>query len=217
MARYSSKRQKTGQFDAISAKTMRIGAAFIAFLILCAAAQAQEMQTVTLHLDPASTTIHWTLGSLLHKAHGALQLKSGEVVVNPKTALSQGEILVDATTASSENPYDARWQKELFNSGTYPAILFHPNKIEGLKLIDGDQRLTASGTLTLRGQDHPIELPLAITIHGKDATITAHFAVPYVQWGLKQPGGIFGRYERQAFIDVSAHGQLSTQKTPLPQ
>jgi polyisoprenoid-binding protein YceI len=166
-----------------------------------------------IRLDPASTTIHWTLNSLLHKARGSFTLKGGDLAINPKTGLAQGEILVDATSGTSgDAARDAKWQKEILDSTTYPGILFHPNKIEGLKVVDGMQQVQASGALTLRGQDHPVELTLSVQVNGEDVVVTTHFMVPYVQWGLKQATSGIIRYDKQIAIDMTAKGELETGK-----
>jgi polyisoprenoid-binding protein YceI len=196
----------------------RFVAILIAFLAISMALQAQQTQTVAIHFDPDATTIHWTLNSLLHTARGTFKLKGGEVVVNPKTGLAQGEVLIDAASASGSGGDASRvatWQKGILESATYPAIIFHPSKVEGLKAVDGPQQLKATGTITLHGQDHPIELTLAAEVKGKDVTMTTHFIVPYVAWGLKQAGSGLGRYDKQVVIDLTAKGHI-TQGTATP-
>ncbi len=181
-------------------------------------AQAHETQTIEIVLQPEATTIHWTLRSLLHKSQGDFKLKTGDIVVNPKTGLAQGEVLVDATSATGDDAQQtARWQKDILDTTTFPAIIFHPSKLEGLISAKGLQQVKASGALTLRGQDHAIDMPLAIEISGKEATITAHFTVPYTQWGLKPPSAGFGHFEKQVTIDLKARGVLKMQNaSPAP-
>ena len=173
-------------------------------------------KTVTIHLDPDATTVRFTLKSLLHNAHGTFRLKGGDVVTNPATGLAQGEVLIDAGTASTgDSTRDAKWQKEILDSTTYPAIIFHPVKVEGLKAGDGTQQVKASGTLTLKGQDHPVEMTLTVTTSGKDVTVTTHFNIPYVQWGLKEATTGVVRYDKQVEITVTAKG-VSKNETARP-
>jgi polyisoprenoid-binding protein YceI len=186
---------------------------FASFMAVTTGMMAQDTQTVEIHLDPAATTVQWTLKSLPHNVHGTFKLKGGDIVVNPDTGLAQGEVLIDATSGTSGNAgRDAKWQKEVLESATYPAIIFHPNKIEGLKAADGTQQVKASGTMTLHGQDHAIELTLAVQVKGHDVTMTTHFMVPYVQWGLKQASSGLIRYDKQVAINVTAKGELVKQK-----
>ena len=164
-------------------------------------------KTVTIHLDPEATTVRFTLKSLLHNARGTFRLKGGDVVTNPATGLAQGEVLIDAGSASTgDKNRDAKWQKEILDSTTYPAIIFHPVRVEGLKSGDGTNQVKASGTLTLKGQDHPIEMTLTVTTAGSHVDVSTHFAIPYVQWGLKEATAGMIRYDRQVEINVEAKG-----------
>ena len=176
------------------------------------ASEPKPAKTVTIHLDPDASMVRFTLKSLLHNARGTFKLKGGDVVTNPATGLAQGEVLIDAGSASTgDTSRDEKWQKEILDSGTYPAIIFHPVKVEGLKSGDGTQQVKASGTLTLKGQDHPIEMTLAITTTGNDVRVSTHFTIPYVQWGLKQANAGMMHYDKQVEMDVEAKGVLKNE------
>lgn len=168
--------------------------------------------TVTIHLDPDAATVRFTLKSFLHNAHGTFRLKGGDVVTNPATGLAQGEVLIDAGSASTGDAgRDAKWQKETLDSATYPAIIFHPVKVEGLKSGDGTQSVKASGMLTLKGQDHPLTMTLTLTTSGKHVSVSTHFTIPYVQWGLKEPNTGLIRYNKQIEMNVEAKGVLKNE------
>ena len=78
---------------------LRLGLAISAFLIgLAAAAIAQER---TLQLDPAQTSVKFTLGDVLHTVHGTFQLKRGTLEFAPDAGKLSGEIVVDAASGSS--------------------------------------------------------------------------------------------------------------------
>ena len=172
--------------------------------------------TVTIHLDPEATTIRFTLKSLLHSARGTFKLKGGDVVTNPATGLAQGEVLIDAASVSTGDAgRDEKWRKDILGSTTYPAIIFHPTKIEGMKAAKTAQQLKASGTLTVRGQDHPVDMILTMTADGKNVTLSTHFVVPYVQWGLQQASAGIVRYDKQIVLDVDAKGFLKNE-TAVP-
>jgi polyisoprenoid-binding protein YceI len=180
------------------------------------APSTKAANTVTMHFDPAATTIRFTLKSMLHNAQGTFKLKGGDVVTNPANGLAQGEVLIDAASASTgDAARDAKWQREVLDSATYPAIIFHPVKVEGLKPGDGTQDAKASGTLTLKGQDHPVEMSLRITTSGKDVTVSTHFTIPYVQWGLKEATAGMMHYDKQVEMNVVARGTLKNE-TAVP-
>ena len=171
----------------------------------------KSANTVAMQFDPAATTIRFTLKSLLHNVQGTFKLKGGDVVTNPADGLAQGEVLIDAGSASTgDTSRDAKWQKEILDSTSYPAIIFHPVQVEGFKPGQGTQQAKVSGTLTLKGQDHPIEMTLTIMTSGRDVTVSTRFTIPYVQWGLKEATAGMMHYDKQVEINVVAKGVLKS-------
>jgi polyisoprenoid-binding protein YceI len=185
-------------------------ASFIAALVIfighLATAQNRSMKVV---LDPAQTEIHWKLGGL-HPVHGTFRLKSGEFLFNPKSGIAEGEILVDATTGESGNKdRDKRMQDEVLESNRYPAIFYHPTELKGsFKAGEGTQDLTGQGTFNIHGADHPLELPLKVQISGDTVTASTRFAVPYVEWGMKNPSKFLLRVSKQVEIVVTTKGTI---------
>src|SRR5215467_4231444 len=68
------------------------------FLLTCDAAQS-----VQITLDPARTTIDWTLSATMHTVHGTFKLKSGQISFDPATGIANGELVVDANSGESGN------------------------------------------------------------------------------------------------------------------
>jgi polyisoprenoid-binding protein YceI len=64
---------------------------------------------ILLTVDPAQSTVHWSLDSSLHTVHGTFKVKRGTVTVDPATGKAKGEIVVDA--ASGESGNDSRDRK----------------------------------------------------------------------------------------------------------
>lgn len=54
------------------------------------AAQASA-EEIVLMLDPAQTTLHWTVDSSLHTVHGTFVVKSGTVHFVPEQARPEGK------------------------------------------------------------------------------------------------------------------------------
>jgi polyisoprenoid-binding protein YceI len=182
----------------------------IAWLVLLiaplAVAQSRGMKVT---LDPTQTEIHWTLRGL-HTTHGTFKLKSGEFVFNPKTGMAEGEILVDATSGESGNlARDKRMQEEVLESKLYPAVFFHPTQFKGtFKEGEAAQDLTGEGTFNIHGADHPLELPLKVQVASGKVAATAHFTVPYVEWGMKNPSKFLFRVGKTVDIEVHAKGTI---------
>ena len=67
---------------------------FAVLAVLCLAlGRSGFAQKVTVRLDPAETEIKWTLTDTLHVVHGTFKLKSGLMILDPKTGIAEGEIL----------------------------------------------------------------------------------------------------------------------------
>jgi polyisoprenoid-binding protein YceI len=185
-------------------------AIFIAALVTLIGQQTPaQNRGIKVVLDPAQTEIRWKLSGL-HSVHGTFKLKSGEFLLNPKTGLAEGEILVDATTGQSGNTArDKRMQDEVLESNRYPAIFYHPTEIKGpFKAGEGTQDLTGEGTFNIHGADHPLELPLKVQINADTVTATTRFMVPYVEWGMKNPSKFLLHVGKQVEIEVTAKGTI---------
>ncbi len=186
------------------------------------AKDAKKTRTLTLQLDADRTSINWTVGVSLRKVHGTFKLKGGEVIADPKSGVAQGEILIDAGSGmigtgkyGEDQKRTEKWQKDVLDSTHYPAIIFHPTSVEGLKEGDGEQTVKSLGTITLRGMDHPVDLTVQLQTSGHDVTATMHFQVPYVKWGLKNPSSGFTRYDSDVAVDIVAKGRIE-EKTAVP-
>ena len=68
--------------------------------------------------------------------------------------------------------------------------------------------MTAEGVFNIHGADHPLKLEIQVKVDGNQATATAHFSVPYVAWGMKDPSSFVLRVGKEVAIDVVAHGTV---------
>jgi hypothetical protein len=50
---------------------------------------------------------------------------------------------------------------------------------------------------------------MLVHLEGTTATVKAHFAVPYIQWGLKDPSFMFWKADKDVAIDLFLNGRLS--------
>jgi polyisoprenoid-binding protein YceI len=183
--------------------------ATIAFLFAVAllASPRVSAQETAVTLDPAETRIEYTLGATLHEVHGTFRLKSGVVHFNSLTGKAGGAIVVDAT--SGNDGRDSKMHREILESPKYPEIVFMPALVKGVVNAQGASQVEVSGIFRLHGQDHDLTLPLAIQMAGSQVTASAHFAVPYQKWGLKNPSTFILRVKDTVEIDVEATGHLA--------
>lgn len=145
-------------------------------------------QELVLALDPQQCKVHYTVDSTLHTVHGTFNLKGGTVHFDPESGKAGGEIVVYATSGDSGNSSrDAKMHKEVLQSEKYPDALFHPQQIEGKVARTGESEVKLHGVLVLRGQEHEIVVPVHARLTADRWTGTASFAVPYIEWGMKDP------------------------------
>jgi polyisoprenoid-binding protein YceI len=168
-------------------------------------------QDSTLHLDPQHTTINFTLGDVLHTVHGTFHLKEGTLLLATTSGKLTGEIVVDAKSGESGNGMrDRKMHKEVLESDRYPDITFRPDRVDGNVVPQGKSSVRVHGIFTIHGSDHELTVPAEIQMAPGYWTATLHFAVPYANWGMKNPSTMFLRVSESVDIDLTAAGIMST-------
>ena len=185
----------------------------VAVLALQLGASAFAQQTA-LGLDPARTTVHFTLKTSLHTVHGTFQLKSGKVSFDPQTRKVSGLLVADATSGESGNSgRDSKMHKEILESQKYPEITFAPLEVDGDVPLQGDSQVRVRGTFRIHGQDHEIVIPVAIHSAGSGLTMDADFSIPYLSWGLKNPSTFILRASDTVQLSIHASGHWAGDPT----
>ncbi len=167
-------------------------------------------QQETFQLDPAKTTVRFTLGDVLHTVHGRFQAKGGSVNFDSATGTSSGAFVIDATSGESGNDgRDRKMHKEILQSQKYPEISFSPTRIVGPVPTQGEGTVQMEGIFRLHGAEHPMTLSVPVEVSGNNLSAKLHFVIPYVAWGLKNPSTFILRVSDKVAIDIDAAGQLS--------
>lgn len=186
----------------------RYSHAAIAFLALATIPAAA--QDVTFQLDPQHTTVAFTLGDVLHTVHGTFHLQRGSLHLDPASKKLSGEIAVDAKSGNSGTSMrDRKMHREVLESDRYPEITFRPDHIDGTVLPQGKSSVKVHGIFNIHGADHEMTIPAEVEMASDHWTATIHFAVPYVNWGMKNPSTLFLRVSEAVDIDVTAAGAVS--------
>jgi polyisoprenoid-binding protein YceI len=189
-------------------KALRRKLSFVLFALLGASAAASAQQS-TLTLDPAKTTVSFTLGDVLHTVNGSFRLKRGTLQLDPRTGKLTGEIVVDAKSGDTGSKMrDGKMHREILESEQYPEITFRPDRVEGTVSSTGKSAVKVHGIFTIHGVDREIEVPAAADLAQDHWTATLHFTIPYVKWGMKNPSALFLRVDESVQIDIVAAGTL---------
>src|ERR1035438_3220782 len=99
--------------------------------------------------------------------------------------------------------------KDILKVEQYATVSFEPKTYSGAIALSGDSTIQATGTFILLGTPNEITIPILVHLEGTTATAKAHFVVPYVQWGLKNPSFLIWKAENDVAIDLSLAGRLS--------
>jgi polyisoprenoid-binding protein YceI len=191
-------------------KREKWGTQLVVSLVLLIGARVASAQAVTFQFDPSHTTVTWTLGDVLHTVRGTFQLKSGSLQLDPASGKANGDIVVDAKSGQSGSSLrDRKMHREILESDRYPEIAFRPDHINGPVKLQGKSSVQVHGTFGIHGGEHELAAPAEVEISGDRWNATLHFAVPYENWGMKNPSTLFLKVGDSVQIDLVAMGSLS--------
>ena len=161
-----------------------------------------------LEIAPAQAQVTFTLGDVLHTVHGTFDLKRGKLLFDPTTGKASGEIVVDAASGRSGSAArDRRMHANILESQRYPEIVFRPDRVEGKVAHEGPSEAVLHGIFSIHGADHEVTVPLHVDAAAGHYTAKAHFVVPYVKWGMKNPSTFVLRVSDKVDIDVTVVAQ----------
>lgn len=185
----------------------RLSIALIPVVLWSAAAAPPPRKT--LDFNPAQSKVQFTVDTTFHTVHGTFQLKSGFVQFDPAGGPASGQLIVTAASGDSDNKSrDHKMTHEVLEAEKYPEITFTPQQMKGSLAPSGLSQFQLEGVMKLHGQDHPITLDVKAEVQGSSLTAETSFAIPYIQWGLKNPSAFFLRVNDKVQIHIHAVGQL---------
>jgi hypothetical protein len=66
------------------------------------------------------------------------------------------------------------------------------------------------GLFGIHGGEHEITAPVELKMSGGQWTATAHFPIPFVKWGLKNPSTFVLRVSQTVEVELRAGGGVVT-------
>jgi polyisoprenoid-binding protein YceI len=181
--------------------------AFAAFVVLAASASGAEY---SLELKPENTKVEWTLRDVLHTVHGTFQLASGEMSFDPASGTASGRIAIDVTSGQSGSAArDKRMHANVLESKKFPEAVFTPDRIEGKLEIPGNSDVKVHGVFTIHGASHELTMDAKTQATTDSMKAELAFAVPYVEWGMKDPSNFLLKVNKTVEFAVTATGKLT--------
>jgi len=182
--------------------------AVLAFAVIFAPAGVAQHQNFT--VNPDASEVKMTLNTTHEVVNGAFHIQSGSIDFDRSASKISGSVVVQAGSGKTGNgSRDKKMNKDILKVDQYPTVSFAPKTYAGTIAISGDSTIQVGGVFTLLGNPHDLTIPMQIHIDGSKATARAHFVVPYVQWGLKNPSFMFWKAENDVAIDLNLVGQVS--------
>jgi len=175
--------------------------------ILAPAAPAQHQ---TFAVNPDASEVKMTLKTTHELVNGAFHIQSGSIEFDPSAPKMSGSVIVHAGSCKTGNDSrDKKMNKDILAVEQHATVSFEPKSYTGVIAPSGDSTIQVTGIFTLLGTPHDITIPLLVHLQGTAATAKAHFVVPYVQWGLKNPSFMIWKADDDVAIDLSLTGRLS--------
>ena len=175
--------------------------------VLAPAAFAQHQTFV---VNPDASEVKMTLNTTHEVVNGTFRIQSGSIEFDRSASKMWGSVVVLAGSCKTGNDSrDKRMNKVILKVEQYATASFEPKTFTGAIAPRGDSTIQATGIFTLLGTPHEITIPMLIHLDGANATAKAHFVVPYIQWGLKDPSFLIWKADHDVAIDLNLVGTTS--------
>jgi polyisoprenoid-binding protein YceI len=182
--------------------------AVLAFAVMLAPAALAQPQTFA--VNPDASEVKMTLNTTHEVVNGTFHIQSGSIEFDRTVPKISGSVVVLAGSGKTGNDSrDKKMNKDILKVDQFASVSFAPEAYSGTIAASGDSTIQVSGVFTLLGTGHDLTIPIQIHIDGSKATARAHFVVPYVQWGLKNPGFLIWKAENDVSIDLSLVGNIA--------
>ena len=188
--------------------------AVLAFAVILApavaVAPAAGAQQQSFTVNPDASEVRMTLNTTHEVVSGTFHIQSGSIAFDRGNPAMSGAVVVLAGSGKTGNSSrDKKMYKDILEVEQHAVVSFEPKSYAGTIAASGDSNLQVTGIFTLLGTPHEITIPVLVHLDGVGATAKAHFVVPYVQWGLKDPSFLIWKADHDVTIDLNLTGRLS--------
>jgi len=182
--------------------------AVVALVLIFAPAALAQHQTFAINAD--ASDVKMKLNTTHEVVNGTFHIQSGSINFDRTASHISGIVIVAADSGKTGNDSrDKKMNKDILKVDQFATVSFAPKTYNGTIVASGDSTIQVSGVFTLLGTAHDLTIPMQIHIDGSKATAKAHFIVPYVQWGLKNPSFMIWKADNDVAIDLNLVGQVS--------
>jgi hypothetical protein len=181
-----------------------------AFALTCLLGPTALAQHHTFVVNPDGSEIKTTLSTTHEVVVGTFHVQSGSIGFDRNNSKMSGSVVVLAGSGKTGNDSrDKKMYRDVLQIEQHATISFEPKTYAGAIDSSGDSNLQVTGNFILLGTPHEITVPMVVHLDGTNATAKAHFVVPYVQWGLKNPSFLIWKADDNVAIDLNLAGTIS--------
>ena len=181
--------------------------AVVALALIFAPAVLAQHQTFVVSSD--ASEVKMTLKTTHEIVNGTFHIQSGSIDYDRSAPKMSGSVIVLAGSGKTGNgSRDKKMYNDILKVEQYATVSFEPKSYAGAIAPSGDSTIQATGIFILLGTPHEITIPILIHLEGTTATAKAHLAIPYIQWGLKDPSFLFWKADKDVAIDLFLTGRL---------
>lgn len=163
----------------------------------------------TLQVDPAHSTVEWTLSDPLHPVKGTFHVEGSSVTFDESGHMA-GAVIVNAASGDSGNASrDKKMTRDQMQASKYSTVTFDPTGYTGSLAASGDSTITVSGNFALLGKPHAISVPMKVHLADGQLQATGSFVVPYVQWGMKDPSNFLLHVGKEVTVNLTLAGPVT--------
>ncbi len=182
--------------------------AVLALTVILASPALAQHQTFV--INPDASQVDMTLKTTHELVHGTFHLQSGSIEFDRSTPKMSGSVVVLAGSGKTGNSSrDKKMNHDTLEVEQHSTVSFEPQSYTGAIAPSGDSTIQVTGIFTLLGTPHEITIPIVVHLEGTTAAAKAHFVVPYIQWGLKDPSFLFWKADKDVAIDLNLVGSIS--------
>ena len=182
---------------------------FTVFALAGLLAPAVLAQHQTFVVNPDASEVKMTLKTTHELVNGTFHIQSGSIEFDRSAPKMSGLVVVLAGSGKTGNDSrDKKMNKDILEIEQHATVSFEPKSYAGAIAPSGDSTIQVTGTFTLLGTPHEIAIPMLVHLEGTTATAKAHFVVPYVQWGLKNPSFLIWKADNDVAIDLFLTGRF---------
>ncbi len=185
---------------------MRMANVLLTLIALAVSALAADY---SLDLKPEATKVHFSVDSTLHTVHGTFALKRGRIDFNSETGKATGQVVVDVASGNSDSDArDSRMHSVVLESKKFPDAVFAPDHIDGAVSLTGSSTVKIHGAFTIHGVPHDVVMDALTSVTGDEIHATLTFDIPYVAWGMKDPGNFMLKVNKTVKMTIETAAPL---------